>query len=692
MKQIFTISNQLIALGKRLAMVLTMLLTFGIGQAWGAVTSGNTYNTTSSMPEGWSKDGDYNNSSYLKLVASTNYIQTDAFCVKSFSSIKIKARKYGGPSENQAKITVEWIVGKDTISLGTITPSSTTLTDYTISSPTSVSADQDGYIKISCKGASSSKGSGVSQVTITYTSGNCSSTGTGGDGDSGDNPGDNSGKCTWELVTDASTLKAGDRVVIAAKDYNYAMSTDQKSNNRGQTSITKNNSNITFGNDVQILTLSDGKSAGTLAFNTGSGYLYAASSSDNYLRTENTLSDNSSWSITIANDGTATLKAQGNYSRNTMQYNQSSSLFACYSSASQKALVIYKEVCTKETTVTLNPNGGSGTMDNVTTENGTLTLSECTFTRDGYTFAGWAISEEGEAIYEDKDVIDNWDANNTTLYAQWTPIEYQITYEGLEGATNGDNPNTYTIESETITFEEPGERVGYTFKGWEPEIIEAGSTGNVTIIATWEKIVLSNNCKWVEVTDNTTLEDGDEVVITMTWGATTWALPNNGGTSTPEVVVVNNVDGDKMLSVSNDMIWTVDEGDGNYSFYPMGSNATWLYCTNNNDGVRVGTGENKYFTIVNGLASDSENYFLYHVATSRYVGVYHPNEGIPDWRCYKLTDKGAFPTNIKNQSLKFYKKTCLMSNEFWIDYELANVTCTNTPPIRRLLKTAKPSC
>ena len=342
--------------------------------------------------------------------------------------------------------------------------------------------------------------------------------------------------------------------------------------------------------------------------------------------------------------------------------------------------------CTTETTVTLNPNGGSGTMDNVTTENGTLTLSECTFTRDGYTFAGWAISEEGEAIYEDKDVIDNWDANNTTLYAQWTLIEYQITYEGLEWATNGDNPNTYTVESETITFEEPGERVGYTFKGWNPEIIEAGSTGNVTIIATWEKIVLSNNCKWVEVTDNTTLEDGDEVVITMTWGATTWALPNNGGTSTPEVVVVNNVDGDKMLSVSNDMIWTVDEGDGNYSFYPMGSNATWLYCTNNNDGVRVGTGENKYFTIVNGLASDSENYFLYHVATSRYVGVYHPNEGIPDWRCYKLTDKGAFPTNIKNQSLKFYKKTCLMSNEFWIDYELANVTCTNTPPHSQIAK------
>ena len=34
---------------------------------------------------------------------------------------------------------------------------------------------------------------------------------------------------------------------------------------------------------------------------------------------------------------------------------------------------------------------------------------------------------------------------------------------------------------------------------------------------------------------------------------------------------------------------------------------------------------------------------------------------------------------IKNQSLKFYKKTCLMSNEFWVDYDLANVVCVNPP-------------
>ena len=146
----------------------------------------------------------------------------------------------------------------------------------------------------------------------------------------------------WTLVTNASSLAGGDQVVIVAKEYNYALSTTQNENNRGQASVVKSDQIITFGNDVQVLTLEAGTTSGTFAFNTGSGYLYAASSSKNYLRTETTLSANSSWRVTIADDGTATVVAKGSNTRNTMQYNPSSSIFACYSSASQKAIALYK--------------------------------------------------------------------------------------------------------------------------------------------------------------------------------------------------------------------------------------------------------------------------------------------------------------------------------------------------------------
>ena len=150
------------------------------------------------------------------------------------------------------------------------------------------------------------------------------------------------GEPVWTLVTDASSLAAGDQIVIVAKDYNYALSTTQNKNNRGQASVTKNGNTITLGSDVQKLTLETGNVSSTFAFNTGSGYLYAASSSSNYLKTETKLSANSSWSVTIAADGTATVVAKGSNTRNTMQYNPSSSIFACYSSASQKAIVLYK--------------------------------------------------------------------------------------------------------------------------------------------------------------------------------------------------------------------------------------------------------------------------------------------------------------------------------------------------------------
>ena len=153
-----------------------------------------------------------------------------------------------------------------------------------------------------------------------------------------------SGQKAWTLVTDASTLNAGDQIVIVAKNNNYAMSTTQNSNNRGHAAVTKSGSTISEpSSSVQILTLETGESDGTFAFNTGSGYLYAASSSKNYLKTEKTLSANSSWQMTITSAGVATIKATGSNTRNRNRYNSSNNppIFSCYSS-DQTDVCIYK--------------------------------------------------------------------------------------------------------------------------------------------------------------------------------------------------------------------------------------------------------------------------------------------------------------------------------------------------------------
>ena len=158
-----------------------------------------------------------------------------------------------------------------------------------------------------------------------------------------------SDSATATLVTDASALSAGDKVVIMAAASDYALSTEQKTNNRGAVAVTRTDSTVALNDSVQILTLEAGTVDGTFASNTGSGYLYAAGQSKaqngsknyNYLKTQTTLDANGSWLISIA-DGVASIVAQGDNGCNVLQYNSSSTLFAAYSSASQKAVALYK--------------------------------------------------------------------------------------------------------------------------------------------------------------------------------------------------------------------------------------------------------------------------------------------------------------------------------------------------------------
>ncbi len=70
------------------------------------------------------------------------------------------------------------------------------------------------------------------------------------------------------------------------------------------------------------------------------GYLYAASSSNNWLRTQAAVDANASWNITVNEDGTCTLIATGANTKNNLQYNSNSDIFSCYSTQ-QVAVSLY---------------------------------------------------------------------------------------------------------------------------------------------------------------------------------------------------------------------------------------------------------------------------------------------------------------------------------------------------------------
>ena len=173
------------------------------------------------------------------------------------------------------------------------------------------------------------------------------------------------------LVTDANDLAVGNRIVIVATEYDVAMG-EQNTNNRAQVKIEKDDTDntITTPNGIQFLTLEEGTTEGTFAFSTGSGYLYAASSSKNYLNTQTTNNANGSWKIEISAAGVATIKAQGSNTHNWLRYNSGSSIFSCYASG-QVDVSIYKESITGYTT---NPECVMYNVTLCTPANGTISV------------------------------------------------------------------------------------------------------------------------------------------------------------------------------------------------------------------------------------------------------------------------------------------------------------------------------
>ena len=216
-----------------------------------------------------------------------------------------------------------------------------------------------------------------------------------------------------------------------------------------------------------------------------------------------------------------------------------------------------------------------------------------------------------------------------------------------------------TVATATVTTDGPA----VTLSTSDPAVASVSGTtvtavgaGTATITATWEEnethvggtktftvTVLDNTpvvTDW-EKTELSALTASDIFVIVGNNGSN-YALANNKGTSAAPTAVSVTVNGNYLTgTVADNIKWNVSGNatDG-YTFYPNGSTTTWLYTTSDNNGVRVGTNNNKLFTIDQGYLKNSE--------TSRYVGIYNS----ADWRCYT-----SINNNIKDQTFTFYKYT-----------------------------------
>ena len=410
-------------------------------------------------------------------------------------------------------------------------------------------------------------------------------------------------------------------------------------------------------------------------------------------------------------NGTQLIDSEGSIIANAGSYTDANKLWkydgniTLYAKWTEKPLTNYRTSCTTETIVTLDPNGGTISNTDGWTENGNGTYSKThegteialpTATKTNYIFGGWYNAEtKYESIPSDLD-------ESITLTAKWLEKQDAGIYWDPESVS-------VTIDADGNTlpvFNNPNEIEGITFSSSNSSVVvvdangvitlgSTGTTATVTITATFDGnetyaaktvtcslTVHPSNCRWIEVTDNTTLEDGDEVVIVMTDAlSNSYTLLNEfpEDKEVPDAIIISSTN-----SFIDDYIWIVGKDGEILTFESYKNRGNFLRCNNADKGIRIDNTANANRKFV---VDDTYGYLKNTQTTKpRYLGVHNEDH---TWYSYALTDKGNFPTKIVGQTLKFYKKTCLPANKFWIDYELANVTCTNTPPHSQIDQTGE---
>ena len=240
----------------------------------------------------------------------------------------------------------------------------------------------------------------------------------------------------------------------------------------------------------------------------------------------------------------------------------------------------------------------------------------------------------------------------------FTQTSYEINLGDDFTAPTLNNPNnlkvTYTSDNADVAYPEKnsGAITLGTMAG--TATITATFNGNTNYeagTASYTLTVLDPSAAWIKVSPED-LKTGDVVVIVDLNSSK--AMNNTGGTSSAPTATAVTLNNDKSAItsaiISDDIKWKVTLSGENYQFGKPGTD-TYLYCTNTNNGVRVGANANNKFEII---THANTKVYLHNIATNRYLGVYNSQ----DWRCYTEVN-----TNIQESNTAFYRLASTTSKE-----------------------------
>ncbi|TCE36442.1 surface protein [Bifidobacterium longum subsp. longum] len=115
------------------------------------------------------------------------------------------------------------------------------------------------------------------------------------------------------------------------------------------------------------------------------------------------------------------------------------------------------------------PNTTGSTPDTTGNTGDTVTVSQNGFDRPGYTFTGWSTSKRGDPSLNpgDKHTLE---PGTTTVWAQWKANPAHLVYNSNIGGIGSETRTVDGVVDQTVkTIDNPFDRPGYTFSGWNTQ-------------------------------------------------------------------------------------------------------------------------------------------------------------------------------------------------------------------------------
>ena len=222
-------------------------------------------------------------------------------------------------------------------------------------------------------------------------------------------------------VTSTDMLVAGRSYLIVCANKSQALSKTQNNNNRSAASVTIDGDTIKDIGQACELTLGGSTGAWTFFdanYQTSGGYLYAASSSSNSLKTQVENNANGQWTINLDGNGLSTIVANGNNTRNHLRYNNGSNLFSCYASGASTTDMPLVTLYIRSESYTIAQNTTVANMfyfDKYTVENGaTLTVTNTA----NHTNPNLLILEDGAEFVHHNDGVQATVIKNIAAYSE----------------------------------------------------------------------------------------------------------------------------------------------------------------------------------------------------------------------------------------------------------------------------------